>query len=255
MPHDTAPPAVRIAVVGDFRPDHDHHPPTTASIGHAADHRGRDGEGIWVSTTAVAGRADAELAGFDGVWIAPGSPYASMQGALDAITFARTTGVPLLGTCAGFQHIVIEVGRNVCGIRDATHAESEPDAPVLMITPLECSLAGLTFAVRFAEGSVAAHAYGTDQAEERYYCSFGLNPDFVDVLADAGLAVTGTDHEGEARIVELASYDQFLVGTLFVPQMRSEPGRPHPLVLAFVDAAIRRADARAGSGASPGVTR
>lgn len=244
------PPLVRIAIVGDFQPDHETHPATAASIGHAADGRGRDAEAVWVPTPELDGRAAERLAGFHGVWIAPGSPYASMQGALDAITFARTARVPLLGTCAGFQHLVIEVGRNVCGITDATHAESEPDAPELMVTPLACSLAGQTLTVRVTRGSRAADSYGTDEVDERHYCSFGLNPDYVEPLARGGLMVTGTDLDGEPRIIE--SFDgSFLVGTLFVPQVRSEPGRPHPLVASFVDAAITLADRTAGAPTAP----
>lgn len=35
-----------------------------------------------------------------------------------AITYARTNDVPLLGTCGGFQHVVVEFARNVLGITD-----------------------------------------------------------------------------------------------------------------------------------------
>ena len=65
---------------------------------------------------------------FDGVLIAPGSPYESMSAALAAIGLARTDRIPLLGTCAGFQHVVIEYARSVVGIVDASHAETDPDA-------------------------------------------------------------------------------------------------------------------------------
>lgn len=58
--------------------------------------------------------------------------------------------VPLLGTCGGFQHVVIEYARNVLGIADAQHAEHDPYASTLLVTPLSCSLAGqaLTVEVR-----------------------------------------------------------------------------------------------------------
>ena len=97
--------------------------------------------------------------------------------------------------------------------------------------------AGQTFSVRFDPGSIAARAYRTDVAEERYYCSFRLNPDFVAPLAEAGLVVTGTDQDGEPRVIELRDHP-FAVGTLFVPQVRSTPEHPHPLVLAFVEATV-----------------
>lgn len=40
-----------------------------------------------------------------GLVISPGGPYLSMEGALGAIRYAREDDVPLLGTCAGFQHM------------------------------------------------------------------------------------------------------------------------------------------------------
>jgi CTP synthase (UTP-ammonia lyase) len=47
----------------------------------------------------------------------------------------------------------------------------------------------------------------------------------------------GVDAAGEARILEIPQ-SRFYVGTLFVPQMRSQPGCPHPLVVAFLQAAL-----------------
>jgi CTP synthase (UTP-ammonia lyase) len=234
---------LRIAVVGDRQPDHETHPATTAALGHAANALSVRVDATWLATDAV---SVERLAGYDGVWIAPGSPYRSLEGALQAIVFVRTQGRLLLGTCAGFQHIVLEYARNVLSHRSAQHAEYAPDADDLFVTPLSCSLAGQSFEVRFSDASRAHRAYGVASATERYYCNFGLNPDRAAELEAAGLAVTGRDQDGGARIVEVAAH-RFFVGTLFVPQVSSAPGRPHPLVVAFVAAA---ADRQAGEGAS-----
>ncbi len=229
---------VRVAVVGEYRPEHETHPATTAAVGHAADRLGRRAEVDWIPTDEVRGAAD-RLAPYDGVWIAPGSPYRSLDGALEAIATARLAGIPLLGTCAGFQHIVVEFARNVLDLPAAQHAEYDPDAELLFITPLSCSLAGQSFTVQLAPGSRARIAYDARVATERYYCNFGLEADRRPELEAAGLAVTGTDTDGEARIVELAGHP-FFMGTLFVPQVSSTPDRPHPLVLAFIAAAAQR---------------
>ena len=71
---------------------------------------------------------------------------------------------------------------------------------------------------------------------EQYYCNFGVNPDYVGTLRSGALQIVGSDDEGEVRVVELAGHP-FFVGTLFVPQHRSTPSEPHPLVSAFVEAA------------------
>ncbi len=154
--------------------------------------------------------------------------------------------MPLLGTCAGFQHIVVEYAGNVLGVEEATHAEYDPHSEQLFITPLACSLAGKTFAVEISTESRAAEAYEAARAVERY-CNFGLNPAAAEQLIEAGLAVTGRGDDGEARIIEVRSH-RFFVGTLFVPQVSSCAERPHPLVTAFVAAAISHAyQRRAGS--------
>jgi CTP synthase (UTP-ammonia lyase) len=57
------------------------------------------------------------------VWCAPGSPYRSLIGALDGIRSGRESRVPLRGTCAGFQHGVIEFARKVLGYATACHVE------------------------------------------------------------------------------------------------------------------------------------
>ena len=81
-----------IGVVGDFNPGNRTHRFTNAALEHL---------GLrvaWVPTETVAAEPEGRLAAFDGVWIAPASPYRSMDGALAAIRYARERGVPLVGT-------------------------------------------------------------------------------------------------------------------------------------------------------------
>jgi CTP synthase (UTP-ammonia lyase) len=51
------------------------------------------------------------------------------------------------------------------------------------------------------------------------------------------LRTVGRDSDGNARIVELVSHPFFLA-TLFLPQLSSEPGNPHPVIVAFLKAAM-----------------
>lgn len=220
---------MKIAVVGDYQPDNETH----TSIAPALERTQQPIDVEWVPTTDT-----SDLSRADGVWIASGSPYRSFEGALAAIEWARTYGVPLLGTCAGFQHAVIEFARNVAGLREAHHAEYETDASLLVVDELACSLAGQTMDVSLVPGTKAHEAYGRSDTTERYYCRFGLNPAYTPTLIDHGLAISGTDAESEPRIVELPSH-MFFVVTLFVPQ--THPEQPHPLVNAFVSAATRHA--------------
>jgi CTP synthase (UTP-ammonia lyase) len=81
----------RVAVVGDFDPANRTHRFTSEALEHV----GLRFE--WVPTDAP-GDWDHMLPAYDGLWIAPASPYRSMDGALAAIRYARERGVPLVGT-------------------------------------------------------------------------------------------------------------------------------------------------------------
>lgn len=223
----------RIGVVGDYQPANPTHVATTEGLEHTGRALGLDTTVTWLPTDTF---TDADLAGMDGLLMTPGSPYASMTRALDAIRYSRENDVPLLGTCGGFQHLVVEFARNVLGVEDANHEEYEPSASTLFVTALACSLVGQQLDVQVHAGTKAGAAYETSTATERYYCSFGLNAAYLPPLEAAGLVVSGVDKDGEVRIVELPAL-RFFVGTLFVPQASSTPSRPHPLLGALLTAA------------------
>lgn len=235
--------ALRIAIVGDRDASRPTHAATDAALAHAARALSLEVRARWLATPALEAMPAAELAGFAGFFVAPGSPYRSLGGALRGIRRAREAGRPLLGTCGGFQHVIVELARNVLGRGEARHAEYDPDAADPVIAPLTCSLAGERAAVRLRPGTRAAACYGAELVQEEYRCSFGLAPAWIPALGRAGLVVSGVDAQGEPRVVELADHP-FLLATLYVPQLSSAPGRPHPLVLAFLAAAAGAPEAR-----------
>jgi CTP synthase (UTP-ammonia lyase) len=190
----------------------------------------------WLATERLSDPQAIDLTRYSGFLITPGSPYRGMDGALAAIRYARERQVPLLGTCGGFQHLVLEFARHVLGRVDADHAETSPGAPDLAVTALACSLAGQTHPVRIVAGTRAAAIYGVDEVLEPFFCSYGLNPVYRPLLEARRLVVSGIDRLGEVRIVELPSHP-FFVGTLFVPQARHRRDQPHPLISAFIAAA------------------
>ena len=133
--------------------------------------------------------------------------------------------------------MILEFARNVMHLKDAQHAEYDPYASTLFVTPLSCSVAGKIMPLDLKAGSLAASMYGTSRAEEHYYCNFGLNPEYQSALEAAGMIISGWDGQ-DARIFELPNHP-FFVSTLFVPQDRSTPQKPHPIIRSFVSAAQR----------------
>jgi CTP synthase (UTP-ammonia lyase) len=108
-----------------------------------------------------------------------------------------------------------------------------------VITPLACSLVGQQHPVSVVAGTRAAALYGADSVVEAYYCNYGVNPDYLPRLRQAGLSVSGLGEDGEARIVELPAHPFFLA-TLFLPQTRSTAAKPHPLLAGYAAALAGR---------------
>jgi CTP synthase (UTP-ammonia lyase) len=233
--------AVRVAVIGDRYKQFPPQDTIEAALEHAAAHQHVAVEVTWFPTPSLLSDAAAALAPYDAIWCAPGGPFASFDGALAGIRVARESGRPFLGTCAGFQHGVIEFARNVVGLGHAHHAEYDgapADSP-LLIDELLCSLVGQTMAVQIVDDATQ-ELYDAVRAVEQYYCRFGLDERYTPTLGAAGLVVAGRDDsDGGTRIMRLVHHPFFLL-TLFVPQTASRPERPHPLVTGYVAAARRR---------------
>lgn len=235
--------AVRVALVGDRSPDVLAHGRIPVALARAATDLGLEPDGIrpvWVESDQVAGFPD--LAGLDGIWVVPGSPYRDEAGALAAIRTARTTGVPFLGTCGGFQHAVLEYARSVLGL-DVDHAE-DPSGAVAgsIIVPLACSLVGQQGQVVAVPGTRAAQILGDAPRTERYFCSYGLDERFRARLAEAGLVFSAADGAGDVRMLELPGHP-FYLASLFQPELSSDASWVHPLIRAFAAAALGHASA------------
>jgi CTP synthase (UTP-ammonia lyase) len=235
---------VRIGIVGDFDRAKHSHWATEAALFHAAARVGVAVEPRWVPTPSVEADAAARLGGVDGIWGAPGSPYASAGGMLNAIEHARTRNVPYLGTCAGFQYALIEFTRNVLGIADADTAENDPGGANVVITPVECAMPGrvpggprlaAAGVARPVEGTLLGRLCGTGDLRGEYVCSFETNAAFVPRWEAAGLRVAARGGDGEMRAFELPAH-RFFVATLFQPQLSSSHERPHPIVEGYLRA-------------------
>ena len=239
--------AVRIGILGDYDADSPTLPTIDKSLQHASAKLNLAIESQWIPTPSLLQpNAQRMLESFDGIWAAPGSPYKSFDGMLKGIEFARRRDWPFLGTCAGFQYTLIECARNVLGIKDADSAENNSGSKNIIIYPVVCAvpgrangapkLSGPIPEIRLRPGSYLQSFYSRDTTVEEFFCNFEVNPDFEWISMEAGFPIVARGAKGEIRAIESPTH-RFFVATLFQPQLSSKPDAPHPLVVAFAQAA------------------
>jgi CTP synthase (UTP-ammonia lyase) len=239
--------AVRIAILGDYNPKSPTLPAIENSLQHAAATLSIALEAQWLPTPSLIEPGAAKLLEtFDGIFAAPGSPYRSFDGMLKGIEFARRHDWPFLGTCGGFQYALIECARNILGIKDADSAENNSGSKNIIIYPVACAvpdrkkdapkLSGAIPEIRLRPGSYLQSFYTQDVVTEEFFCNFEVNPDFEWAAMEAGFPVVARGPKGEIRAIESPTH-RFFIATLFQPQLTSQPNKPHPVILAFVQAA------------------
>jgi CTP synthase (UTP-ammonia lyase) len=238
---------LRIGILGDFNSEFRSHHSINDSLQHAAQKLQLKIESEWLPTPSLLlPDAAATLESFDGLWASPGSPYKSFDGMLKGIEYARVCNRPFLGTCGGFQYALIECARNVLGVSDATTSEEDPNAKNIVIYPVSCAvpnrgpnapkLSGIVNEIHLRPGSFVAKYYGKEVIEEEFFCNFEVNPEFEWMAMEAGFPVVARGSKEECRAIESPAH-LFFIATLFQPQLSSRDDNPHPLIIAFVQAA------------------
>lgn len=219
---------LHIGIIGDFDGNKKSHIATNDALKHSSDYLSLKIAVEWLPTKALELNM-YDYSKYDAFWCAPGSPYDSYIGALNAILFARENDIPFIGTCGGFQHAVMEYAQNVLKISKIEHQEYNPDASEFFISALSCSLLGETKEIFLKKGSIIHNIYNEDVIIECYNCNFGLNAKFQANFDKNGFKVVGVDSNGEARILEMPTKN-FYIATLFQPQLSSTPQNPHKLI-------------------------
>ncbi|MBO1903072.1 CTP synthase [Leucobacter weissii] len=201
--------------------------------------------------------ARAALSDVHAICVPGGFGVRGIEGKLGALRFARENGIPTLGLCLGLQCMVVEYARNVVGLAGASSSEFDPDTPVPVIATMAEQIEHLAggdlggtmrlglYEAKLSEGSIVAELYGSPVASERHRHRYEVNNAYREQIADAGLIFSGTSPDGQlVEYVELPrGTHPFYVATQAHPELRSRPGRPHPLFAGLVDAAIERREA------------
>ena len=190
---------------------------------------------------------------YDGIIVPGGFGESGIEGKLAVIKYARENKIPYFGLCYGMQLMVIEFARNVLGLKDANTSEINPKSSALVIDIMpdqkrkiaEQNYGGSmrlgAYKAVLSKNTIARSAYGKDLIQERHRHRYEVNPDFIEMITNAGLVFSGKSPDGVLmEIAELPKKKHpFFLGTQFHPEFLAKPLAPHPLFTEFIKAAIK----------------
>ncbi len=245
----TKKPKVTVALVGKYVELHDAYMSVREALYHAGLSLGVEVEITWVHSAEVEkGKHWEDIQAADGILVPGGFGERGTEGKIQAIRYAREHEVPFLGLCLGMQLMTIEFGRFVLGTEDVNSTEFDRTTahPVIDLMPDQRDIADMGGTMRLGlypcvlqPDTKARAAYGVDAVQERHRHRFEFNNAYRERFEQAGMRFSGLSPDG--RLVEIAELEghPFMLGTQFHPEFLSRPNRPHPLFVAFLQAARR----------------
>ncbi|MGO3238606.1 MAG: CTP synthase [Psychroflexus halocasei] len=182
----------------------------------------------------------------DGILVAPGFGERGIQGKIEAVKYAREHQIPFFGICLGMQMAIIEFARNVLNLENANSTEMDKNTPhpVIDIMDDQKKIVDMGGTMRLGawdcelkEGSKLTEIYQSQNISERHRHRYEVNNKYVDQLEEKGMICSGRNKETDlVETIELEDHP-FFVGVQFHPEYKSTVSNPHPLFMAFVEAA------------------
>ena len=246
-----------IALVGKYTELQDAYYSVVEALDHAGIDLGVEPVIDWVPSEELEGidpeEVDRRLASADAIVIPSGFGARGMEGMISASRSARERGIPFLGIGLGMQMAVVDIARHRAGIEGAHSDEFGSDCQDIfyyggLTEEMKKEEASLPFCERpmrrgahpmvIEDDSLLKEIYGLSEVSERHHHRREFNPAYSGVLAATGLRFSGLSPDGQyVEAVEWPDHP-FFVGTIFHPEFKSRPIRPHPLFLSFVKKAI-----------------
>jgi CTP synthase len=239
---------VKIGIVGKYVELPDAYMSLNEALSHGALAHDSVVKLVYINAEDIeGGHWPPEIFDVDGLLVPIGFGRRGSEGKIRAIRYARENRVPFFGICLGMQSMIIEYARNVCGLKEATSTEFDPDAHMPVIYKLR-DLLGVeemggtmrlgAYPCRLKEGTLAHRVYGATDVSERHRHRYEVNQKYLKPLVDHGLVVAGMSPDGKfVEMVELPGHPWFL-GCQFHPEYKSRPVEPHPLFVSYIGAAL-----------------
>lgn len=191
--------------------------------------------------------AEAYFKDVDGILIPGGFGNRGTEGKLMSIKYARENKIPFFGICLGLQTAIIELSRNVAGLKEATSEEFDENADDKVIHFMEEQKELLqkggtmrlgAYPCSIKSGTKTFDAYKDNNISERHRHRYEVNNKYRDILEKNGIIFSGVSPDNNlVEIIELKDHPWF-IACQFHPELKSRATKAHPLFRDFVKAAL-----------------
>jgi CTP synthase len=237
---------LKIAIVGKYTAVKDAYISVKEALVHSAAAVNHGLDIAWIEASDLEKVFDVAevLAGYDGILVPGGFGERGIEGKIKAIKYARENKVPYLGLCLGLQLMVVEWARGVVGLKDANSTEFNKHTPhpVIDMLPEQHKIKKMGATMRLGayecqlkKGTIAHRAYKSETASERHRHRYEVNPNYVEMLEQSGLVVSGKHHTNIVEIVEWK--ESFGIATQPHIELKSRLEEPAPIFVQFMKAA------------------
>jgi CTP synthase len=177
-----------------------------------------------------------------------------------AIKYAREQNKPYFGICFGMQLAVIEMARNILGIKDANSSEfSDCQNSIVGLMTEWSNLENNTevrsidsdkggtmrlgsYKAKLRKNSKIYSIYKTEIIDERHRHRYEVNNKYSKQFEEVGVIFSGYSPDGLLpETVEVLNHPWF-IGVQYHPELKSKPFEPHPLFKSFIEAAKNQND-------------
>ena len=249
---------VNIAMVGKYVGLADSYKSLSEALIHAGIKTRTKINIVYVDSEEIEKNGSECLQNVDAILVPGGFGNRGIEGKISTVKYARENGLPYLGICLGMQVAVIEIARNLAGLKnsDSTEFKKNTDHPVIaLITEWQDAKGtqekrskgfdlGGTMRLggqdcKLIEGSLVRDLYKSDSVVERHRHRYEFNNKYKEKLESVGMSIAGYSVDEElVEIIEIPKHPWF-VGCQFHPEFTSTPRDGHPLFTSFIEAALK----------------
>jgi len=229
---------VKIALVGQYVAFHESYLSICEALKHGGFHNHSTIDIKWIDPVDVNSDNVAEVfKDISGILIPAGFKDRGIEGMILTANFARTNNIPYMGLCLGMHTAVIEFARNVCDMQDAHSTEFKSNTKYDVITSNENESRLGGYLCDPVKNSKLSNIYGSCKPfSERHKHKYEINTEYTGIMEKNGLKVSGM-HKNLVDAMELEQHP-FYILTQYQPEFKSRPTNPHPLMKAFIKAAL-----------------